>query len=343
MISQIIQQIQSKMVDYDSVDNINKTVTFLELILYNYNITPKTQELDIYHGNVDEQVIKRFLATKMVQGRAPRTIEYYGSILNQMSKKSEKPLLELTGDDILVYLAIRQTQNQCTNTTLNNERRVLSSFYSWAMSSDLITKNPMNKVGSIKVEKKKKSALTEEELELIRNECVYKRGNNKGKVNYRYLALIEVLLSTGCRAFEVANIKIEDIKNDEITILGKGNKERIVYLNARARSAINNYLNIEHLKHTPYLFYGINGHGEVSDHLNKETVNDIVKKLGKQAGISHVHAHKFRRTAATLALRRGMPIELVSKMLGHESIDTTQIYLDINQNELKIAHQKYVV
>lgn len=343
MINKITQQLQAKMVDYDSVDNINKTITFLKLILYDYDITPKTRELDIYHGNADEQVIKRFLATKMVQGRAPRTIEYYGSILNQLSKKSEKPLLGLTGDDILVYLAIRQTQDQCTNTTLNNERRVMSSFYSWAMSSDLMTKNPMNKVGAIKIEKKKKTALTEAELEQIRNECVYKNGKNKGKINYRYLALIEVLLSTGCRAFEVANIKIEDIKGDEIKILGKGNKERIVYLNARARSAIDNYLNYEHLKHTPYLFYGVNGHGEVSDRLNKESINDIVKKLGKRAGIPHVHAHKFRRTAATLALRRGMPIELVSKMLGHESIDTTQIYLDINQEELKIAHQKYVV
>lgn len=315
---------------------VEEITAHLQIILYDYEITRKETALTVYEGDYDEQIIKKFLATKMVQGCSQKTIKMYNNALWYFKTKIKKPLVDITSDDILYYFAIRNTVDNVSAVTQDNELRVLRTFYNFLSTEDIVPKNPTLKIKKIKGTKKVKNAFTEEELERMRNACNTRKGLNK-----KHLALIELLISTGCRASEISNIQLGDIDGDRIKILGKGNKERWVYINARAKIALENYLKVRK-SISPYLFTGenITTH-EQTEKFGGETVNGIVKVIARRAGIENAHAHKFRRTAATLALRRGMPIELVSKMLGHEQIGTTQIYLELTDEDLANAHRKY--
>lgn len=239
-------------------------------------------------------------------------------------------------------------------TTANNERRNLSAFYTWLQKEEILLKNPMSKIEVIRATKLKKKAFSLMELEQIRKSC---RTN-------RERAMIETLASTWCRVSELVEIRIQDIHDGKCTVHGKGDKYRDVYLNARAQLAIQSYLT-ERKDSNPYLFpksfmtsvtdsnYEMRKYRAKwytnpklvsgSEHTDKSQVEKICKTLGKRAGVENVHPHRFRRTGATMALRQGMPIMLVSKLLGHESIETTQIYLDISDSELEAAHRKYVI
>lgn len=264
----------------------------------------------------------------------------------------------VTSDDIQILLALK-LRDGVSKSYANTLRLYLSTFYAYLMREELIARNPMLKIEKIKFHKKDEGAFSEIEVERIRDGCR----------NARERAIVELLLSTGCRLSELVSIRIDDIQDGAATILGKGQKYRNVYLNAKATVAVENYLK-ERRDANPYLFpASVMERGEVFDGKDetsvkfrrlgaewykdaslvspdraawKDVIGQIVSRLGRRVKVENCHPHRFRRTCATFALRRGMPVEQVSKMLGHASIATTQIYLDLREDELAQAHRKYV-
>lgn len=322
----------------------------LVILLNDFEISKRETAIAVRNEDRNAELLKRFLIAKIVSGRTERTIEFYKKSINQTLAKINKNVDEITTDDIRYYMAIRDKRDGVSPVTVGNEFRALSSFYTWMRKEEIITKNPCEKIERPRQRKKQKKAFTEIEIEKIRAECK----SNREK------AIVETLLSTGCRVTELVLMKIEDLRDDSIVVHGKGEKDRIVYLNAKAIMAIQRYLE-ERKDSNPYIFCGgmhiKNMKGTrrgklqwytdpeyVSDtHADKGTIEATVRKIGKNAGVEKTHPHRFRRTCATMALRRGMPIEQVSKMLGHENIETTQIYLDLSEEDLHLAHKKYVV
>ena len=319
-------------------------------VMHDYQIVQRTTDLAIYEGDINTALLKKFLVVKKVNGCTERTIDMYGRTCKAALRRIGKPATEISVDDIRWYIAMRMNDG-VTNVTCNNELRALSSFFTWMRDDELISRNPVMKTGKIKVPKVKKYAFTDEDIERMRVNLA----------TWREKAVFELLLSTGCRVTELSNIKIDDIKNDSVCILGKGNKWRTVYINARAKLAVEAYIK-ERKDRNPYLFpkaaytpgNSQQGLAKTKEwyknpklvHVDLPTTNscieNFVRNLGKKSGVDNAHPHRFRRTCATMALRRGMPIEMVSKMLGHENISTTQIYLDLNEDDLKNAHRKYV-
>lgn len=347
---QLVNQLIISMIKYNS-DQAVEIENDIRIAFKNYDVSKLETQIVPYEGGKNEDFIKHFLISKKVEGCTDRTIEYYGKTLKWVFSRVGKNADEITTDDIRIYLAVRQAQDGISKTTANNELRVLSSFFAHLAEEDVIVKSPCLKLHKIKQDKVKKKAFTEMDIEKIRYSCQTSRET----------ALIEVLLSTGCRISEVCSMEKEKV-NEEMTIIGKGRKERKVYMNARAMLAVQHYLS-ERKDDNPYLFpAGIDIiHSKISrkgitqanwyqnpdfigeGYQDKSGLGGICRKIGKKAGVDNCHPHRFRRTCATSALKRGMPIEQVSKMLGHDSIATTQIYLDLDDKDLEIAHRKYVV
>lgn len=323
----------------------------LEIILGDYDIGRRSTELSVIDETSDQVLIQRFVTAKIVKGLSERSLHYYTTTIRFFLNYVHKSIKDVASDDIRLYLAMRLKRDGVTDTTAGNELRNLRSFYNWLYTEELIKTNPISKIEAIKQKKVKKKAFTEYEIELIRNACRTSRET----------AIVEVLLSTGCRVNELANIKREEVKGDSILVHGKGDKDRIVYLNAKARMAIERYIK-ERNDESEYVFpksavrvdsdirirtakgvWYTNPDMVANEPAAISSIESVVRKIGKRAGVEKVHPHRFRRTCATLALRRGMPIEQVSRMLGHEQISTTQIYLDLSERDLEQAHRKYVV
>lgn len=335
------------------VSDITDAKSALYIILNKYEITNRCTELAEIHEDRNEYLLKNFLVAKAVKGCTQRTLDFYRMSLIKIFSSIGKTVDDITADDIRYYMAVRQRRDKVSKVTIANEIRALSSFFTWSYAEEVIKKNPMAKVERIKQDKTKKEAFTEMEIEYLR--LAARTEQQK--------AIIEILLSTGCRVTELVNIMISDIDDSRVLVHGKGSKDRYVYLNARAELALNVYLKTRN-DQNPYLFpkqktvtkrlrKGMkmedymrgwkNADNIVDGHMTTSSVEGITRKLAKRAGVEHANPHKFRRTCATFALRRGMPIEQVSKMLGHESVSTTQIYLDLAEDELVQAHKKYVV
>ena len=354
-----MENLQEKLLDrimYELVKvgcpELEKLKLHFGIILDGYNIQPKEKAVAVYTGGKNEMYLKRFLLSKAVAGCTQRTLKRYKSDMERLLRALGKDVDTWTAADIQVMLA--RIIQRSSNLNADNYRRVLSSFFTWMQREELIIKNPMNRVEHIKFIKKPKYAFEEMEIEKIREAC---RSN-------RERAMVEILLSTGCRVNELANMKVTDIEDDQITVLGKGNKYRTVYLNAKGVMALHKYL-AERSDTNPYVFpkgktvasgiYAKMTHNAKHDFyknpellepdtpMDKSSIGAIVRNIGHRAGVEKVHPHRFRRTCATFALHRGMPIEQVSKMLGHEQISTTQIYLDLSREDLAAAHRKYVV
>lgn len=320
----------------------------LEAIIYislaGYDITKKTTELVLYEGDITEDLLKRFIIAKKLKNCSDRTLKYYMKECRKVFEKIEKSPLDVTVDDIRMHFLRRQVQDKVSDTTINNERRALSSFFGWMATEEIRPTNPMLKVDALKEKIKKKEVFTEYELEKMRISIKDKKDK----------AIFEVLVSTWARVSEIANIKIEEIKGDQIIVHGKGNKDRNVFLTPRAQLAIEEYLK-EREDDNCYLFpqkeqERVQGTKkgwwkdkewvDPEKHTDVGTIECFIRKLGRKNQIK-AHPHKFRRTGATMALRKGMPLMTVSKTLGHESIATTQIYLSIDDTELNEAHKKY--
>lgn len=323
----------------------------VDIVLKDFEIMTRTTEIALLSEDRNQYLFNKFLAAKLVAGCTDRTLNYYRKELIFIFDRINKTADNVTTDDIRLYLAFRQKKDGISKVTTNNELRVLSSFYSFLQDEGIINRNPCAKIDKIRYPKTKKHAFTEIEIEKLRD-CL--RDN-------REKAIFEVLLSTWCRVSELVQMKIEDMDGNKILVHGKGEKDRTVYLNARAYLAVERYL-AERTDKNPYIFAGSYCWGDKTPqkgvknewyknaelvapdtHLEKGSVEQMIRRLKKRAGItSDCHPHKFRRTGATMALRKGMSIEQVSKMLGHENIDTTQIYLDLNESDLEMNHKKYV-
>lgn len=323
----------------------------LYIIMKDVEITPIETALALRDDALNDNLLNRFLAAKMVKGCTKRTIMRYKKQISWTLSKFGKSCTEISADDIRVYIALRLTRDGISKVSANNEILCLRTFYSWLNVEGILQTNPMLKIDRIKTDKIKKKAFTDLECEKLRDSCRTSLET----------AIVEVLLSTGCRVSELCGIRIDDIEQGKCIVHGKGNKDRTVYFTAKAELAIKKLL--EERKDTnPYLFPSGVNLGENLEHekraspdwykypeligegmRDKGAIESTVRKIGKRAGVENVHPHRFRRTSATLALRRGMPIELVSKMLGHEQLTTTQLYLDLSEDDLEAAHRKYVV
>ena len=334
--------------------DLQEIKNLLYMVMDTYEITGRCTDIAELKQDRNDYLLKRFLVAKSVKGCSAKTLKAYRTGLVMILRNIGKTVDDITADDIRYYLAIRQRRDGISKTTADNELRYLRSFFQYLVADELVSRNPTAKVDRIKGDRLRKEAFTDIEIEKIR----IKANGEREK------AIVETLLSTGCRVSELVGIKIDDIDGNRVLVHGKGAKDRIVYLNAKAMVAIELYLS-QRSDDNPYLFPG--GKFEEAakkrggkprdmvdwwkhpesinpdNHLDAGTVEAMMRKIAKKAGIERANPHKFRRTCATMALRRGMPIEQVSKMLGHEEISTTQIYLDLSEGELEQAHKRYVV
>lgn len=341
--TEISNQIVMKMYQDVGHELAKKLEGIIYMVLADFNIERASTELEVYKGDVTTELIKRFIVSKKLKNCSDRTLKYYTTESMRIFETIGKNPIDATVDDIRMYFFKRQIEDKVSPVTINNERRVLSSFYKWMNQEDVRMSNPMLKIDEIKEPKKKKKAFTEYEIELMRNQIV----------DIRNKAIFEILVSTWARVSEIAEIKLSDIQEDQVLVHGKGDKYRYVFLTPKAQLAIKEYLDRRQDENC-YLFtrkkddlggtirnwWMFPEYVDESRHIDVGTIELFIRKLGKKNGIA-AHPHKFRRTGATMALKKGMPLMTVSKTLGHESIDTTQIYLDIDETDLKEAHMKY--
>jgi site-specific recombinase XerD len=277
----------------------------------------------------NESIVKKFLVTKKLEGCTDRTIAFYASETALFFRKINKSFFYITTDDIRYYLALRM-QGGAGKITLDNSRRVLSSFFTFLSEEDLIQKNPMLKIKKVKADKVIKKPFTEEDIEKLRINCK----------NVRERAMMEFFLSTAARVSEVALLKKDAIdwaKNMAI-VWGKGNKERPVYINATAKLWVTKYLD-SRKDDSPFLFVWENKN---KNHVAAGRIEQMFRELGNRAGVKNCHPHRFRRTAATFASMRGMPLEQIQRMLGHSQISTTMIYTTVDDNDVQYSHAKFL-
>ena len=271
-----------------------------------------------------------FISAKRVEGCSEKTLEYYSSTIEKMLTALGKWVKDITTDDLRGYLAKYQQDNGSSKVTIDNNRRIFSSFFSWLEDEDYIVKSPVRRIHKVKTAKVIKEAFPDENLEVLRDTCD----------TIRNLALVDILTSTGIRVGELVLLNREDMNFNERSciVLGKGESEREVYFDARTKLHLSEYLN-ERTDDDPALFVSSKSpHGR----LTISGVEKVLRELGKEAEIAKVHPHRFRRTLATTAIDKGMPIEQVQKLLGHVKIDTTMNYAMVNQNNVKNAHRKFL-
>jgi site-specific recombinase xerD len=271
-----------------------------------------------------------FLNAKKIEGCSERTLSYYKTTVEKLLDRITDPIRKVTTDDIREYLASYQGLNDCSKTTIDNIRRNISSFFTWLEEEDYIIKSPMRRIHKIKTTKTVKEVISDEEIEKMRDKCK----------NLRDLAVIDLLYSTGIRIGELVRLNIDDIdfEERECIVFGKGDKERRVYFDAKTKIHLTDYIN-SRFDTNPALFVTLDA---PYNRLQISGVEIRLRRLGRELGINKVHPHKFRRTMATRAIDKGMPIEQVQKLLGHSQIDTTMHYAIVNQTNVKVAHRKFI-
>ena len=278
----------------------------------------------------NQEFLKLFLDAKRVEGCSDRTIKYYKSTIEHLMINVKTSVRKITTEEMREYLAGYQKINNCSNVTIDNVRRNISSFFSWLEEEDYILKSPMKRIHKIKTKTIVKSVISDEAIEKLRDNCESKRD----------LAIIDLLYSTGIRVGELVNLNIDDIDLDgrECVVYGKGDKERKVYFDAKAKVHIEDYIKSRDDENEA-LFVTLDAPHE---RLKISGVEIRLRKLGRRLQLERIHPHKFRRSMATRAIDKGMPIEQVQKILGHSQIDTTMQYAMVNQNNVKTSHQKYM-
>ena len=326
----IIREIEQKLLRH--LDNAQMEALHKVLMhcLDNVDIVSKKECIEEIFDYSNEELIDKFIASKEIEGCSIRTIKYYKSTLLMLNSKTDLHFTHMTPDHLRTYLTDYQKINNCSKVSIDNIRRNLSSFFSWLEEENYILKSPMKRIHKIKTDEVIKETLSDESLEQLRDHCD----------NLRDLAIIDLLASTGMRVGELVNINIDDVdfENRECVVFGKGNKERPVYFDARTKIHLRNYINSRTDKN-PALFVSLD---KPYNRLQISGVEIRLRNLGRRLGINKVHPHKFRRTVATRAIDKGMPIEQVQNLLGHSQIDTTMHYAMVNQNNVKESHRKYV-
>ena len=327
MKTKIISKIQNQMKPYLNQGQYIKLTNSLLESLQDIDIVDKNNEL----SNIDNfKLLNLFLSAKQVEGRSDKTLIYYKSTLEKMLLKIKKQVYNINTDDLRRYLFDHKNYKQSSKTTIDNMRRIFSSFFSWLEDEDYIIKNPVRRIHRVKTGRVVKDVLTDENLEILRDNCK----------EIRDLAIVELLTSTGIRVGELVNLNIEDINfyERECKVFGKGESERVVYFDARTKIHLMEYLQTR-IDENPALFVSLNNPYK---RLGISGIETRLRELGQKCNINKVHPHKFRRTMATNAIDKGMPIEQVQKLLGHVQIDTTMQYAMVNQSNVKQAHRKFI-
>lgn len=314
--------ILNEMAEYLSVPQMKK---LQEVLLDNLSDTSAQKE------NIENsEYLKLFLDAKRIEGCSERTLQYYKVTVEQMLKRISTPIRKMTTDEIRTYLVEYQQRGGCSKVTIDNIRRNISSFFSWLEEEDYILKSPMRRIHKIKTKTVVKEVISDENMEKMRDACD----------EMRDLAIIDLLYSTGIRVGELVRLNIEDVNMEqrECVVFGKGDKERRVYFDAKAKIHLMEYL-ASRTDNNPALFVSLDGRHK---RLEISGVEIRLRQLGRKLSLDRIHPHKFRRTMATRAIDKGMPIEQVQKILGHSQIDTTMQYAIVNQNNVKNSHQRYI-
>ncbi|MBE6243939.1 MAG: integrase [Bacteroidales bacterium] len=329
MKEQFIQEITDGMSGVLTVDQMSQLNSILLQTISKYTIIAdgdKVQE-DIVSNN---RLLEIFLSAKLVEGCSSKTINYYGTTVRQLFKYMPKAVTDYSTDDLRAYLAVYQKKHKASKVTVDNLRRIFSSFFSWLEDEDFILKSPVRRIHKVKTGEQIKETISDENLEVLRDNCR----------NSRDLAIIDLLASTGMRVGELVKLNRADVNFNEreCIVFGKGNKERVVYFNARAKIHLLQYLKSRKDKNQA-LFVSLD---KPHDRLQISGVEMRLRELGRNLKIPRIHPHKFRRTLATVAIDKGMPVEQVQKLLGHVKIDTTMKYAMVNQTNVKLSHRKFL-
>lgn len=298
--------------------------------LSGYEIQRRTDSTAEDASTENTRLTDAFLSAKRIEGCSEKSLSYYRKTIETMFEKIGKGITHITTNDLRSYLTDYQTERKSSKVTIDNIRRIFSSFFAWLEEEDYIMKSPVRRIHKVKTGTQVKEVLTDENLEHLRDSCV----------EIRDLAIIDLLASTGMRVGELVKLNREDINFNEreCIVFGKGNKERIVYFNARAKIHLQQYLSTRKDRNKA-LFVSL---AKPHNRLEISGVETRLRKIGKQAKIVRVHPHKFRRTLATMAIDKGMPVEQVQRLLGHVKIDTTMHYAMVNQTNVKLSHRKYI-
>lgn len=317
-----IVMIINKMADYLNVSQMKKLQEVL-LQTFSENTIQKEEV-------TNDEYLQLFLDAKRIEGCSDRTIQYYSVTVDKMLQKIQTPVRKISTEEIRKYLVDYQKINDCSKVTVDNVRRNISSFFSWLEEEDYILKSPMRRIHKIKTKQPVKEIISDEAIEMLRDHCQCPRD----------LAMIDLLYSTGIRVGELVNLNISDVDFEarECVVFGKGDKERRVYFDAKAKLHLLNYLS-ERKDNNPALFVTLDA---PYDRLKISGVEIRIRTLGRKINMEKIHPHKFRRTMATRAIDKGMPIEQVQKLLGHSQIDTTMQYAIVNQTNVKTSHQKFI-
>jgi site-specific recombinase, phage integrase family len=322
----LIKDIVQRMLPYLNNEQMEKLQSVLYYTIAKYEVIVDKQQ----DNNSERNYVELFLTAKRIEGCSEKSLKYYKSTIDRAISIVGKGVRQIETDDIRCYLIKYQEKNKSSKITIDNIRRILSSFFSWLEEEDYILKSPVRRIHKIRAGTTIKETYSDEAMELLRDNCT----------ELRDLAIIDMLSSTGIRVGEMVSLNRNDIdfSERECIVFGKGNKERIVYFDARTKIHLQNYLR-SRTDDNLALFVSLTAPHE---RLQIGGVESRLRKLGKQLGLIKVHPHKFRRTLATMAIDKGMPIEQLQHLLGHRKIDTTLQYAMVKQNNVKLAHRKYI-
>ena len=328
-IEDILNDIVSEIKDALSDKQLMQVSNSIKDVLAKYEINKKASNEE-RREKENTELLETFLSAKKIEGCSDKTIHYYQSSIVKLLKGLSKCIKEICTNDIRRYLAEIQEKNNLSKVTIDNLRRIFSSFFSWLEDEDYIAKSPVRRIHKVRTDTLVKEVLSDENIETLRDSCDEPRD----------LAMIDLLLSTGVRVGELVKMNRDDIDFQErqCKVFGKGNKEREVYFNARTKIHLQRYLE-SRTDDNPALFVNLS---KPHTRLTISGVEVRLREMGKVVHIDKVHPHKFRRTLATMAIDRGMPIEQVQKLLGHVRIDTTLHYAMVNQTNVKMAHRKFI-
>ena len=329
MKEKLILEISNEMAGILSVEQLAKLNGVLLKSISKYTVSMDEEKAPSLAAS-NETLLKAFLSAKQVEGCSQPTIRYYGNTIKLLADNMPKRFTDYSTEDIRAYLAVFQQKHNATKVTVDNVRRIFSSFFSWLEEEDFILKNPVRRIHKVKTGTQVREVLSDESLESIRDTCTRSRD----------LAMVDLLASTGMRVGELVKLNREDINftERECVVFGKGNKQRIVYFNARAKIHLQQYLN-ERSDQNEALFVSLNN---PQKRLQISGVEVRLRKIGREANVPRVHPHKFRRTLATMAIDKGMAVEQVQKLLGHVKIDTTMHYAMVSQNNVKLSHRRFI-
>lgn len=326
MKGEIVSEVVQQMLPFLDNVGVKKLQEVLEHTLFYYEVTASAAERE----DDSDELVSAFLSAKRIEGCSEKTLKYYQTTIEAMCSTVGKSLRRITTEDLRSYLTEYQKRKNLSRVTVDNVRRILSSLFAWLEDEDYILKSPVRRIHKVKTASNIKETYTDESLELMRDGCT----------ELRDLAMIDMLASTGMRVGEMVLLNRDDINfaDRECVVFGKGGKERVVYFDARTKIHLQNYLESRE-DNSPALFVSLKAPHE---RLKIGGVEVRLRELGQKLGIQKVHPHKFRRTLATMAIDKGMPIEQLQRLLGHSKIDTTLQYAMVKQSNVKLAHKKYI-